>query len=131
METHANASDYLWHLPPVFKFTNVATYADGGTTVLYSEISDGVTVTISLSPTDSTIFQGQRGQLYLSEYGEAVKNARRFLVVPRSDLETQILSILKASESINSHVEQWRLELIAFLESDKYLLLHAKKSGNK
>ncbi|MGC3972313.1 MAG: hypothetical protein QM775_34720 [Pirellulales bacterium] len=130
MQIHSNAADQLLRLPESVTLSEVAHYGYyGGMYCLKGERPDGVVVSICLGPTDDATYEGQLGQLTLGLYESCGEPGQLYLVVARSILENQILSLLKSSTCADADVDKWRNELVDFVESDQYLVLHSKSSG--
>ena len=130
VELHKNAQDRLPHLPEAVEFSNVAAFADGGTVCLCGRLPSDIQFRICLSPTDSVVFMGRPGRLWISEFHPSRQPYKIYEIVARSDLETQILRLMRSATCRSAETERVRDRIVTFVESDRYVELYRATDEN-
>ena len=124
IQVFERAANRLAHLLESIEITESTAFADGGTICLRGGIGEGVDLRICLSPADSAVFMGRPGELRVIELDKTRRQQTVHKVAARSELEVQIIALLKSARCRNVELEGIRDKIIAFVESERYLELH-------
>src|SRR5262245_15742235 len=108
IELHQNAWDELPNLPAAAELSDMAAFADGGTICVRGRLPANTEFEVFLSP-DSTFYaySGRPGRLSYSESAKPRGPRRIYEIVARSDLEGQILELLKSAKCHTVDVQRF------------------------
>lgn len=145
-------------LPDRIQLHGTATFSDGGTISLVSELSDSTELRINLPPVNCALHTNRKPQLYLQIYYADSRIAQSHTIAVRSELESQIINLLenglpnyretgldvRSREKFGRSAEQTceddrdlynyeivriRNRIVSFVQSDDYTALNHSSSG--
>jgi len=64
------------------------------------------------------------GRLSVSEHIRSQRTQRKYDIVARSDLERQVVELLKRARCLDNQCSRYRDNIVAFVESDRYVELY-------
>ena len=152
IEVIENAKNEIADLPEMIAINGCAAFADGGTVMLNCEISETLELDIFMPPDESVLYPNRKPQLAIQLSNSVAKATTHYCVAIRSELENQILNLLKIckfnyqitrrqirireqsgggkpnpnieANEINQEFRSIRDEIVAFVESPRYVELN-------
>ena len=147
-----HTSEDLDCLPDQLTIHDISAMADGGTISLYSELSPTVEILISLPPKKAVLYPKRKPQIRVTVVDDNEKDSVIHLIAIRSNLESQVIQLLKTCRFENANTRQHKRiaaqnsgiglpkiltdeerlerqktvdEIVAFVESHEYVELNA------
>jgi hypothetical protein len=102
-----DSADRLSILPATIELHESGAFADGGTVYLYSELPDATRIYFYLPPINSCLWADRKPQFYLQIYYADGRDSESHDVAIRSELESQLIKLLKNCEINYRHTQRF------------------------